>query len=532
MRGILGARTLAAKIAFLSLGIVGVFVALGFLAFIPLLRSQVVRARKGGIGQVVESAVSILAQLDREAQAGRITRAQARERGRDLLSGLHFDGTNYVFAVDPGPVMMAHGARPDLIGVPTAQLDPKLLDLYRSFIRVARDHPEGGYTDYEFTKPGREGLFPKTTFSKAFPPWGWTVSAGTYLDDVERDILRLIWAMAAVLLVLAGGVALASLRFAGRIARPLRELTAGIHGSLENLDLTHQVVVLSQDETAQAAEAFNAYNSGLRDSFMTVNRAAERVASGGTELAATADQMARTVKELAQVGVDLNRAGDEVTRAMALLQGNAEAVDQRVGAAVEQSGQVVVETQKGAQAGQEAAQGMAQIQRVTEEISGAVQIIQEIANQTNLLSLNAAIEAAKAGEHGKGFAVVADEVRQLAERSRDSAQEITARIESARATVRGGAQQVASTLENLQAVRAGIESMAASIREIGALARQQAGTSGQVVDQMARTSRRLDSNAAATQELNATVEEVARTTEELAGAADQLKRTVGRFRIQ
>jgi len=493
-------------------------------------RFQVTQARKAGIRQVVETAVSLLKAQEQEAQAGRISREEARKRGGELLDAMHFDGTNYVFATDSGPVMMAHGARPDLIGVPTASLDPKLLALYSRFIQAAQADKSGGFSEYRFSKPGRTGQFPKVTYSLAFEPWGWTISAGTYLDDLDADLNRLALNLMLVLAALAAGVAVVSKVLADRIARPLDELARGINTSLENTDLTHQVVVAGKDETALVAGAFNAYNAGLRESFWKVSSASERVASGGAELAVSAEQMARTVKDLAQVGEELNRSGDQVAQAMGVLQRNGEAMNQRVEAAIAQSGQVVGETQQGALAGQQAAQGMAEIQTVTEEIARAVQVIQDIAKQTNLLSLNAAIEAAKAGAQGKGFAVVAEEIRKLAERSRSSAQEIAAWIETARTTVGGGARQVAASLENLQAVRGGIEQMAASMREIGTLTRQQLGTSGEVVERMAQTAVRLGTNAASTQELTATVDEIARTTEDLAQAAEQLKVVVGKFR--
>jgi methyl-accepting chemotaxis protein len=168
---------------------------------------------------------------------------------------------------------------------------------------------------------------------------------------------------------------------------------------------------------------------------------------------------------------------------------------------------------------------------VTAQIVSSIQVIQDIARQTNLLSLNAAIEAAKAGTLGKGFAVVAEEVRKLAERSRSSAQDIQQLILKTQEAVAGGVAGVTTTLENLDAIRARITSIASSVQEIGLLSRDQASTSVTVSQRMNQTSLRLSQNAAATQELSATVQQIARTSDDLAQVAEGLRKVVEGFRL-
>jgi methyl-accepting chemotaxis protein len=191
----------------------------------------------------------------------------------------------------------------------------------------------------------------------------------------------------------------------------------------------------------------------------------------------------------------------------------------------------VRDTDLGAEAGQSATRGMEEIQQATASIDQAVRVIQEIARQTNLLSLNAAIEAAKAGAQGKGFAVVAEEVRKLAERSGKAAKEIEEIIQRTQEAVSAGVASVGTTLEHLEDVRQRIAQVSSHVQDIDGLSRSQAQTGAEVRRLMDETARRLDHNATATHELEATVHEVTRTAEELTRVSEELREVVNRFKL-
>ena len=519
------ANRLSGRIILHSLLPIGLFLVLLFVVFLPRLESTAMAAKKAGVRNVVELAMGIMENQEIEVRAGRRTRAYAETRAKELIASLRFDEKNYIWIQSEGPRIIHHPTAA-LVGQLTDSLDPRMAKLFRDLDQAALSM-EGGFLEYQWARPGESALAPKVSYVKRFGPWGWILGAGVYLDDVQRDVRGTFLWMFASTLLLAAGIFFLSMKFAARIIKPVNGLVEGLRTS----DLSRELEIDTEDEIGEAARAFNAYNAGLRTTVLDVKQMAERVASGSTELAATAQQMVRTVEEIATVGDALKASGKQVVQAMkALSRHVAEATAQthQVG---ERSSEAVVDTERGTKAGEAAAEGMENIQKVTGNIFEAVQVIQEIANQTNLLSLNAAIEAAKAGEQGKGFSVVADEVRKLSERSAAAARDIEHLISQAQGTVSLGTARVVETLHNLEAIRTQIGAIASNIREVDKLDELEAQTGANVESLMDRTSQELDHNAVATQQLAATVREITSTSEELARVADGLREVVRGFRL-
>ena len=521
-------RSLSGKMLALSLLPVALFI-LFFTAYVlPTLYKSVMKAKQTGVRQIVDIAMTMLQEQEAQVRTGKRPLEATQARTKEVIASLRYDQTNYLWIQEPGPRIVAHPIHPEWNGRPTDELaDPALVKLFRDMERVAAQHPGGDFHPYEFAKPGQPGLYPKVSYVRTFAPWGWTVGTGVYVDDVDREVRAIALVMLGGILLVSGLVFFLARTLSRRMVQPLHNLVDG----LRNSDLSKQILVTAEDEIGDAARAFNEYNGGMRQTVLDVSEYAARVASGSTELAASADEMSQAVAEIAQVSEDLRSAGERVSESMRGLGANAELVAGRTLEAENRSRDVVQETDRSAEAGQGTAQGMSDIQQVTGQIVKAVTVIQEIARQTNLLSLNAAIEAAKAGSMGKGFAVVAEEVRKLAERSGTAAREIEALILRTQEVVSGGVASVDTTLASLEAIRDRIGGMAKSITDIGGLSRQQASTGQQVVDMMAQTTGRLAQNASATHELASTVQEIAKTSEELARVAEGLRSVVGGFKL-
>ena len=185
----------------------------------------------------------------------------------------------------------------------------------------------------------------------------------------------------------------------------------------------------------------------------------------------------------------------------------------------------------GKEAGDTSFKAMERIQAVTVQIVKAVQLIQEIARQTNLLSLNAAIEAAKAGAQGKGFAVVAEEGTKLAERSGNAAKEIANLIQQTHEAVGQGQSTVQATLQSLESILGDISTLKDMVESIDTSIASDTRLSQDINAQVTTLASQAGLNAAASEELSASTVQVSSTSEELARLSEDLARSIKQFQM-
>jgi len=300
--------------------------------------------------------------------------------------------------------------------------------------------------------------------------------------------------------------------------------------AIRGKDLTFQTGHLGPDEIGALGAAYNESNVQFRGLFQTLAANSGRIRTGSAELGVRSSAMQKAADEFALTTERQRQGMGQIAETMDGLSELIAKVQEGVRDSLQRTEQAVAFSQEGAGAGQEAARAMAAIQNATGRMVKAVTVIQEIAGQTNLLSLNAAIEAAKAGELGKGFAVVAEEVRKLADRSRQATGEIRGLIEEVDRVVAEGGEAVGTSVDTLEAIGGDIASLATVTAEIAGTLEAQVVTCSSVRSRVRATLADLDQGAGGA-DMAATVAAVVQSASVIAGAAEGFSAQASRYKI-
>ncbi len=331
------------------------------------------------------------------------------------------------------------------------------------------------------------------------------------------------------------------------VLKPLHALAAISHDIAEGRgDLTKRVPVgAGSDEITDLARDFNLFIQKMHGALSLVGQSTNRLASSTVELSSTADRVVRTAEEQNTRAVQSASAVEEMTMTAGEVARNsteAARIAQETAETARSGQDVMTQTVTGMQQVSEAVGQAANIittlGRSSDQIGEIVRVIEDIADQTNLLALNAAIEAARAGEQGRGFAVVADEVRKLAERTTKATKEIGDMIrqiqqdtKSAVASMEQGTNQVGQgvelatkTGEALSKIQEMINATSGMIQQIASAAEEQSNATRQI-------SGDLEAMTENTRQTTSGIAESAKACHELSTLAGDLQKTVNSFKV-
>ncbi|WP_019553926.1 methyl-accepting chemotaxis protein [Propionispira raffinosivorans] len=540
---------------------------------IPVITNTLETDAKVKLQNLTETSYKILEFYYEQSQKGILTESQAKDLAKQEIRTLRYGGDEYYWINDYTPNMIMHPMKPELDGKNISDIkDPDGVAIFMEFAKVAKTEKEG-LVKYQWPKPGKDKAQPKFSYVKGFEPWQWVIGTGIYVDDLTEIKQGIVFKIVlAVLAVIVIAILLVSTLIIYPINRSIHKILAYLE-ELAGYDFSKKINLNQKDELGIIADSFSYVVTNVHQLITDTKGLGEVVVSESKKMIASteeisiaSDRTAVTITELAGGAVEqakasvntndqiqeiINRLGsihEDIAVSGHLAQKATESV--RIGSDLVKDQGIkivnnkVVYTQIG--------DSILSLANKSKEISEIVSVIQEIAKQTNLLSLNAAIEAARAGEHGRGFAVVAEEVRKLAEQVALSGSKVitivsevengisstAAHMELANQAVEEEEQSLTKIVEFFHEISDSIENIQSKVNDISAtsnIINTEAKTAGQEIQQIAIVAEKAAAGteevAALSEETTATIHEVIDSTRKLAEHAETLQKSIEKFKV-
>lgn len=399
--------------------------------FVPLVEKKLMKEKKVATKHLVEVAFTLISDYHARVGTGELGEEDAQKKAIMRIRSLRYKDNDYFWINDLHSVMIMHPVKSELEGKNLSDLkDAHGSYPFREFVRISKENNEG-FVEYFWSRPDSDKPVRKLSYVKLFRPWEWIVGSGIYIDDVEVEIRKMRFQIILGAVILSVIVLTLTFFMAHLINRPLFE-AVHLFNQIAEGNLTVRVKFeRREDEIGILMDAFRNMVEKLRSQTQHITEGANTIASSISQISATAIQLAYNSSETSSSVSEITTTVEEVRQTVYVSHEKAE----HVAKSAEQS---AWSSETGRKSTEDAVSGMNRIKEEmeyvaesivtlseqTQNIGEIISVVNDLADQSHLLSVNASIEAAKSGEYGKGFAVVAQEVKSLAEQSKQATKQI------------------------------------------------------------------------------------------------------------